>query len=147
MTAHICQCHWYDSCTQQALNQHLFWHIYINTLSTLKCTKGVGNQIVYQRCSGVWKCGLSSIGTPVMKWIHNSIISYTWKDDLYIETGPMQFIIIGIWKLYTGKVKCHHDEFTYPFPNFNGCTVQFWESLSNFIPHFMNDVIIFPCWG
>ena len=27
------------------------------------------------------------------------------------------------------------DEITYPFPNFNGCTVGVWEWTSNFIPH------------
>ena len=27
-------------------------------------------------------------------------------------------------------------EITYPFPNFNGRTVEAWEWISNFIPHF-----------
>ena len=27
------------------------------------------------------------------------------------------------------------DEITYPSPNFNGCTVEVWEWISNFIPH------------
>ena len=27
------------------------------------------------------------------------------------------------------------DEITYPFPNFNGATVDVWEWISNFIPH------------
>ena len=34
-------------------------------------------------------------------------------------------------------------EITYPFPNFNGCTVEVWERMSNFIPHFTAHVIIF----
>ena len=38
------------------------------------------------------------------------------------------------------------DEITYPFPNFNGCTVEVWEWKSNFIPHFIMDVITYPCW-
>ena len=38
------------------------------------------------------------------------------------------------------------DEITYPFPNFNGCTVEAWEWISNFIPHFIVDVITYPCW-
>ena len=29
------------------------------------------------------------------------------------------------------------DEITYPFPNFNGATVEVWEWISNYIPHFM----------
>ena len=34
------------------------------------------------------------------------------------------------------------DKITYPFPNFNGCTVEIWEWISNFIPQFMMDVIM-----
>ena len=35
------------------------------------------------------------------------------------------------------------DKITYPFPNFNGPTVEVWEWISNFIPHFIIDVIIY----
>ena len=38
------------------------------------------------------------------------------------------------------------DEITYPFPNFSGATVEVWEWISNFIPHFIMDVITYPCW-
>ena len=38
------------------------------------------------------------------------------------------------------------DEMTYPFPNFNGAAVEGWESISNFIPHIMMDVITYPSW-
>ena len=34
------------------------------------------------------------------------------------------------------------DKITYPFPNFNGCTVVVWERISNFTTHFTMDVII-----
>ena len=33
------------------------------------------------------------------------------------------------------------DKITYPFPNFNGATVEVWEWISNFISHFVMDVI------
>ena len=38
-------------------------------------------------------------------------------------------------------------EITYPFLNFNSCTIEVWESISNFIPHFIMDVnvITYPC--
>ena len=29
------------------------------------------------------------------------------------------------------------DEITHPFPNFNGCTIEVWEWISNFIPLFI----------
>ena len=34
----------------------------------------------------------------------------------------------------------------YPFPNFKCCTVEVWEWISTFIPHFVMAVIINPCW-
>ena len=37
------------------------------------------------------------------------------------------------------------DEITYPFPNFNGATVEVWKWISNFIPCFIIDVITYPC--
>ena len=38
-----------------------------------------------------------------------------------------------------------HDELTYPFPHFNDFTVEVWECMINFTPHFIMDVIIYPC--
>ena len=31
-------------------------------------------------------------------------------------------------------------------PNFNGCTVEVWEWISNFIPHFWGHVITYACY-
>ena len=38
------------------------------------------------------------------------------------------------------------DEITYPFPNFNGATVEVWEWVSNFISRFTRHVITYPYW-
>ena len=38
------------------------------------------------------------------------------------------------------------DEITYPFPNFNGTTVEVWEWISFSIPHFTGYVIPYPYW-
>ena len=38
------------------------------------------------------------------------------------------------------------EEIIYPFPNFNGYSVEAWEWISNFIPDFIMDVIIYPSW-
>ena len=35
------------------------------------------------------------------------------------------------------------DEITYPFPNINGCTVEIWEWLIYFVPHFIMDAITY----
>ena len=37
------------------------------------------------------------------------------------------------------------DEITYSFPNFNGGTVEVWEWISNFIPHFIGHLITYSC--
>ena len=37
-------------------------------------------------------------------------------------------------------------EIIYPFPNFNGCTVEVWKWISNFISHFAGHVITYPWW-
>ena len=34
------------------------------------------------------------------------------------------------------------DKITYPFPNFNGATVEVWEWISNFILHFIGQVMV-----
>ena len=33
------------------------------------------------------------------------------------------------------------DQITHPFPNINGTTIEIWEWISNFIPHFIMDAI------
>ena len=38
-----------------------------------------------------------------------------------------------------------YDDITYPFPNFNGCTVEVWEWIINFIQHLSCHVISYPC--
>ena len=37
-----------------------------------------------------------------------------------------------------------YDEIIFPFPNFNGATVEVWEWINNFIPHFTGRVITYP---
>ena len=34
------------------------------------------------------------------------------------------------------------DEIAYPYPNFKGATVEVWEWIGSFIPHFTGHVII-----
>ena len=38
-------------------------------------------------------------------------------------------------------------EITYPFPNFNGCTIEVREWISKFIPHFPGHVITYQVAG
>ena len=45
-------------------------------------------------------------------------------------TNISNFIHYNVW-----------DEITYPFSNFNSCTIEVWECISDFIPCFKPDVI------
>ena len=50
---------------------------------------------------------------------------------------------------YHGLTLIHYKvgyEITYLFPNFNGCTVEVWERISNNLPHFTGHVITYPRW-
>ena len=38
------------------------------------------------------------------------------------------------------------DEIIHPFPNFNGCTVEVWELISNCTPRSTVHMITYPCW-
>ena len=57
---------------------------------------------------------------------------FTWID--FIPAWMNYYIHQNVW-----------DEITYPFPNFNGFTVEVWQWISNFIPRFMMDVITYLC--
>ena len=37
------------------------------------------------------------------------------------------------------------DEIIYPFPYFNAYIVEIWQWVSNFIPHFVNNVMTYTC--
>ena len=37
------------------------------------------------------------------------------------------------------------DGITYPFPNFNGATIEVLDWIRNVITHFIMDVITYPC--
>ena len=89
-----------------------------------------------------------AVTTQTPKWHHNLgcasvVVTFgsLWYHDrkLYINSFIPAWISNHIhYKLW--------DEITYPFSNFNGCTVDVWELINNFIPQFAVWVIIYPCW-
>ena len=38
------------------------------------------------------------------------------------------------------------DDVTYSFSNFSGATFEVWEGINNFMPHFTEHEITYPCW-
>ena len=72
------------------------------------------------------------------------MLLYTFKHRHY--WGPLYkdgLALIPVWISIHMPSKVW-GEITYPFPNFNGHTIEVWERMSNVTPHFMIYVIIDP---
>ena len=67
--------------------------------------------------------------------IYSTSGPFYWRGSTLIPAWTSNYIHYNVW-----------DEIIHPFPNFNGCTVDIWELISNYIPHFTGYVITFPCW-
>ena len=75
---------------------------------------------------------LSEIHTFSFKKIHLQMSSAKWRpfclglNELTVTPWISNHMPRKVW-----------DEIIYPFPNFNGCTVEVCEWICNFIPHFI----------
>ena len=61
--------------------------------------------------------------------------SFYWHGLTLTRAGISNYIHYKVW-----------GEITNPFLHFDGSTVEVWEWISNFIPHFTGHVITYPCW-
>ena len=68
----------------------------------------------------------------------NKVVSRPWA----IPFTNIDLTLILAWKSNPKPCKVCY-EITYPFPL---ASVEVWEYISNFIPLFIMDVIIYPCW-
>ena len=71
--------------------------------------------------------------------------------NIMVESPSSPFNLYGLTLIPTRINDYTHykvwDEIFYPFSNFNSCTVEVWEWISNFIPHITEYVIIYACRG
>ena len=76
-------------------------------------------------------------------WFSCDLTLMFWHMLASEQLGPLLVIIPEL--ISNHKPRKLWDKITYPIPNFNGC---FWnlEWISNFILHFIMDVITYPCW-
>ena len=75
----------------------------------------------------------------------NKLVFYPFP--LYNDLGPLLLTWINFNPRLENSIHYQMwDENTYSFPNFSGWTVEVWEWISNFIPHFIGHVITFRCW-
>ena len=61
--------------------------------------------------------------------------SFYWHRFTLFPTSISNYIHYKVW-----------DEINFPIPNLNCTTVEVWEWIRNFIPHFTEHVITYPCW-
>ena len=90
-------------------------------------------------------CSNSLITLPSNVIINEVVTSLPIHGDSWGPFCSHYLSLIWVWKNSQTPSKVW-DEVTYSFQNFNGCTVEVWEWLSNFIPYFIMDVITYPCW-
>ena len=74
----------------------------------------------------------------MISFINEMIPVTKYQQDTYYTSHGITLIPPWISNLMPCKV---WDEITYPFPNFNGATVEVWGCISNFTPHVIMDVI------
>ena len=72
-------------------------------------------------------------------------------NDAYLTKACGPFYYHGLTLMIAAGISNHMpcevwDEITYPFPNFNGATVEACEWISYFIQPFIMDMITYPCW-
>ena len=85
--------------------------------------------------------GLKDIGFYVKKYIAPRAVCYNFQ---LVRNKPLGAPTI-VRLVYHMPIEVW-DEITHPFPNFNRYIAEVWKWISNFIPHFIMDVIIYPCW-
>ena len=83
--------------------------------------------------------------------IFNMGIAIPGKGVFLIETAPRGpfywhgLTLIPAWIIKYIHYKVRY-EITYPFPIFNGGTIEVWEWITSIVPHFTRHVITYPCW-
>ena len=111
------------------------------------------NMILRNTCWNLKRCFLDLSLLPetcqvihfnlILPWSDcGGLISFSAWGALLLIYG---FTLIPAWiSTHVPSKVCYG--ITYQFSNFNGVTVEVWEWISNFIPHFTGHVITHPCW-
>ena len=100
-----------------------------------------------------WNSTGEIIGLPKCQWSnpeeYRQIILVEWKHPcayfMGCPTTTLWLTLIPAWMSNHIHYKVWY-EIIHPFPNINSCTVEVWEWMINFIPHFTGHVITYPCW-
>ena len=88
--------------------------------------------LIHSQTSMVTKCGIKLLTHSQTSMVTKCGI----KLLIHFQTSmvaPLKFGNGWIISSHTWYCLCY--EIIYPFPNFNGCTIEVWEWINNFIPH------------
>ena len=92
--------------------------------------------MVFEYCCFYWE---------LYQTYYNMTYSYASETVLHFALHPEPLLII--WINFNPSMSNEvRDEITYPFPNFNDCTVEVWQWIRNFIPQSILGVITYPWW-
>ena len=100
----------------------------------------------------VWHMPRTIFQSVINKYIVNSLPSGRYdKNFRYVIFKIISIIHQNRLTLILAWISNHMpgemwEEITLAFPNLNGATIEVWERLSYFIPHYIMDVVIYPCW-
>ena len=107
----------------------------------------------------IWKHPPIRSGYKMLKIENAFIMMKSSKKNISRVTGPLRGEFTGdaelwyfLWSATEETVWIYKyinynwwEEISYQSPNFNGATVEVWEWISGFTPHFIKYVITFPC--
>ena len=134
--------------TQSYLSGERPIYKYPNIITALLHPHWLGHHFT-RRCTCTWRCYSICRNSAKYTVTHTCVcygVSTILSDfESLVVTCSPGLISFPAWISNPMPSKMW-DEITYPFPNFNGATVEVCGWLSNVIPHFIADVIIYPCW-
>ena len=91
--------------------------------------------------NGSWKC--SGGGLLMTKKHCFQKLMWHWIDKTLVPLLETWFYSILTWLTIASIIQCGVK--LQPIPNFNGATIEVWDLIINFIPHFTGCVITYPC--
>ena len=75
------------------------------------------------------------------------IWNFSFRDGIFILLVNGQYWFVFCEMLFSSCIKnVDLHGITYSFPNFNGCTIEVWEWISNYILNFTGHMISYPWW-
>ena len=106
------------------------------------------------------ECKCDFIAIDTLPWMSSNVFMWPYGNvNIFMLNNPWSSIsvthqgllLLTLFQSNPACISSHthytvYDEITYSFPNFNGCTVDVWEWMSNFVSHFTGCVITDPCW-